>query len=641
MNVPADPVSPTGSNTDDAIRTAFELGWNLAELNARIRASLGRQPTSSRRVLALWRVILFKIGGLHARAFPSSTTGGTLYELPAKTPPYLFPAVPPDYVTINTAACPVGLDPQLQGFALYDTARRAINCLCLLYLNAAEWLAEEDIEARQKSIREQIEVPGENTDSKGVLGTFACRVLDAWNDYVREHYFAGGAIPNSDIESIAFEAGRTMASISWEITAASVGIESIVDAHATEVATKPDVAPVDSEQSAAEVATEAVTKSTAAESTEAVAMSAAVDPTEAVRKLEEAWTSAFRPEVIIRLQHYISELSSALGSAEQITPRLEALESVKKSIDYWQRTVTLQATLFASGTLSTQGKEGAQSDSQTAEAASAQARDRIKTWKKMRLALTRQANIWESLMIGQQDLTAFDVESVATRLVQSVWSSIQTDLRGQFSQAVSEMTTSADAELKLFYRKSRVYLIPLFIFVVLVAGATALLVIFSQPDPNSKLSGLASVLSATGVGSAVVGAIGWIKSFYAEKQAVAPSGTRSQNSPSSIVGHPAFFSRVQGAADDVLDEIQDALKRGMQQLETQMKNLSHGVAVTYPLIECLVTIQSLKSDVEFLEKVVWTGTDRVADMKTVIAAALGPMWIFLGTSQSKVQQPGH
>ncbi|MEX3935902.1 hypothetical protein AB4Y32_29620 [Paraburkholderia phymatum] len=569
MNVPADALPPKVDNTNEAIQTAFELGWNLAELNARIRASLKSTPTSSSRILALWRVILFKIGALHAKAFPGSTTEGTLYALPANTPPFLFPA-DPDYVTINTAACPSNLEPQLGGFALYDTSRRTINCLCLLYLNPAEWLAEADIEARQQSIRDQVkrQVPGETTP-ECVLGTLACKVLDAWNNYVREHYFAGGLIPDNDIESIAFEAGRTMASFSWEITVASVGIES----------TDGKAAPED------------------------------------VTNLENAWSAAFRPEVIIRLQHYISELSSALGSAQDTEPRLQAFDSVKKSIDYWQRTVTQQATLFASGT--------------------AQASARIETWKTMRLALTRQANIWESLMIGQQGLGAFDVESVATRLVQSVWSNIQADLRVQFSQAVSQMTTAADKELKTFYLKSLPYLIPLVIFVLLIAGATAYLVFSAQSSPDAKLTGIASVLSATGVGSAVVGAIGWIKSFYAQRQAVAPDGPRSQESSSSTGGPPALFSRVQHAADDVLGEIQDALKRGLQQLEMQMASLSHSVAVTYPLIECLVTIESLNSDVEFLEKVVWTGTDRIADMKAVINAALGPMWVFLGAGQDK------
>jgi hypothetical protein len=592
MNVPADAVLPNADRTNEAIQTAFELGWNLAELNARIRASLISKPTSSSRVLALWRVILFKIGALHAKAFPASTTDGTLYALPANTPPFLFPANPPDYVTINTAACPGNLEPQLGGFALYDTSRRTVNCLCQLYLTPAEWLAEADIEARQASIRDQVrrQVPG-NADPECVLGTLACKVLDAWNNYVREHYFAGGLIPDNDIESIAFEAGRTMASFSWEITVASVGIES--------------------------------TDSKAA-------------PEDDVTKLEQAWTAAFRPEVIIRLQHYISELSSALGSVQDTEPRLQAFDSVKKSIDYWQRTVAQQATLFASRTPPSGGETGKQTAPQKLEAL-APAPNPIETWKKMRLALTRQANIWESLMIGQQGLGAFDVESVATRLVQSVWSNIQADLRDQFSQAVSEMTTAADKELKTFYLKSLPYLIPLVIFVVLIAGATAYLVFSAQSNPNAKLTGIASVLSATGVGSAVVGAIGWIKSFYAQKQVVASDGPRSQESPSSTGGTPALFSRVQHAADDVLNEIQDALKRGLQQLETQMASLSHGVAVTYPLIECLVTIESLKSDVEFLERVVWTGTDRIADMKSVISAALGPMWVLLGTGQVKGQ----
>ncbi|WP_321924791.1 hypothetical protein [Paraburkholderia guartelaensis] len=649
MNAPEN-VEPT-CTTCDAIQTAFELGWNLVELNARIRATLACGPDSSRRILGLWRVILFKIGTLHVKAFPDSTTKGTLFELPDKTPLFLFPSDAPDYVTINTAACPTDLDTNLQNFALYDTSRRAINCLCLLYLNPSEWLAGADVAAKQAALRSSLSQPAlAGTSPEYAVGTFACKVLDAWNDYVREHYFAGGLIPNDDIELIAFEAGRTMASISWGVTVASVGIE---------IACNPEDAakPASSEDSAKVVEATTTVIATTEESAEAQSASTGLiatvvsasagfvataqagsmptpDLQVAATKLEAAWSAAVRPESVIRLQYYISELSSALVAARAPANRLEALAAVKLSIDYWQRAVNEQKALFNSPPQANQGEAGGQADPQKAGDAQAQV-DRIATWKKMRLALTRQANIWESLMIGQQGLGAFDVESVATRLVQSVWSDIQGDLGRQFSEVVNQTRAAADKKLELFYRKSLFYLIPLAAFLVLIAGVTALLVFSAQSSPDSKMAGIASFLSATGVGSAVVGAIGWIKSFYAQKQVIAPAEARGPASQAPVGGMSALFSHVEHTADDVFVEIQDAFKRGFQQLETQMASLSHGVAVSYPLVECLVMTQTLKTDVEFLKQVVWTGTDRIADMKAVISAALGPMWIFLGAGEEK------
>jgi hypothetical protein len=642
MNTPANVVP--ADTTSEAIQTAFELGWNITELNARIRAALACRTDSSRRILGLWRVILFKIGTLHAKAFPGSTTKGTLYELPGKTPPFLFPSDPLDYVSINTAAYPVDLDTQLQDFALYDTSRRAINCLCLLYLNPAEWLAGADIAVKQRELLSNLpQQVSEETSPENVVGIFACKVLDAWNDYVREHYFVGGLIPNDDIELLAFEAGRTMASISWEITVAAVRIESAAAACRAEDTAKP----ASVEDNAKVVRTTTAVIATAEDNAKVVTAATEVITTterdtefssvaaEDIAKLEAAWSSAVRPETIIRLQHYISELSAALVAAQEPRTRLDALAAVKLSIDYWQRAVTQQKALFTLPTGANPGAAGEQVIPREGNELQVQPANRIDTWTKMRLALTRQANIWESLMIGQQDLSAFDVESVATRLVQSVWSDIQDDLGHQFSEVVTETRAAADRQLELFYRKSLFYLIPLAIFILLIAGATASLVFFSQSSPESKMTGIASFLSATGVGSAVVGAIGWIKSFYAQKQMAAPTETRSQVSQPPAAGMSALFSRVERTADEAVGEIEDAFKRGFQQLEVQMASLSHGVAVSYPLVECLVTTQTLKSDVEFLEHVVWSGTDRIADLKSVISAALGPMWVFLGAGQSK------
>src|SRR5205823_12002949 len=133
------------------------------------------------------------------------------------------------------------------------------------------------------------------------------------------------------------------------------------------------------------------------------------DPSSAAPVAEEcliAWQRVFRDQDLIRLQHQISALSTALddayydrhpglkrpGSEDGLVhtnPDLpsEAIRAVKHSIDYWQRTVEWIADHHAAAIKA--GKEGRQAWPGQGD---------MLWWKDMRLALTEQANIWQTLM---------------------------------------------------------------------------------------------------------------------------------------------------------------------------------------------------------------------------------------------------
>src|SRR5205085_12270636 len=66
-----------------------------------------------------------------------------------------------------------------------------------------------------------------------LLSDFAIRLLDAWDGFLRESYYVDDAgtdpnTPNYEVELIAYEAGRSLAGLSWGISVTLSPLENFV-----------------------------------------------------------------------------------------------------------------------------------------------------------------------------------------------------------------------------------------------------------------------------------------------------------------------------------------------------------------------------------------------------------------------------
>jgi len=250
QSTPSDTLSPASAppdvppaqdtGVDGVLHGAFMLGWKIVELKGRIQIALIELEDSGLHLASVWRACFNRIAALQDKAFPRGTTAQTLYEPPSKENlPYLYPPEP-DYANVGISGATI-----LDNFQLYEVTRRAINCLTLLYVKEDESLIPDAVKRNQNHLVAEIlkatqnpgggggmqptgepSSPQDNLQkAKETLAERTVKFLDAWDGYLRENYYTGGLIPNNDLELIAYEAGRSMASLSWGISAALVPLE--------------------------------------------------------------------------------------------------------------------------------------------------------------------------------------------------------------------------------------------------------------------------------------------------------------------------------------------------------------------------------------------------------------------------------
>src|SRR5262245_45456404 len=223
------------------LHDAFRLGATLVELKSRI-AIAAQQPADilgpTIRLSSVWRSGFGQLAALLKTAFPKATTTGGVYEPPGKDQlPYLYPD-DPDYANVGIKAEDDAGSMILENFKLFDVTRRAINCLTVLYINKDESLIPDRVDkAQQRLIAKVLSAPAEQGEdaalpplaadappadrlqrAKQTLTARTLKFLDAWEGYIRENYYAGGARPNDELELIAYEAGFEMASMSWDVS---------------------------------------------------------------------------------------------------------------------------------------------------------------------------------------------------------------------------------------------------------------------------------------------------------------------------------------------------------------------------------------------------------------------------------------
>jgi hypothetical protein len=650
---------------------------------------------------SLWRATFNRIAESHKSCFPKgSTTEGTLYNLPDPHPPvpsqqgnnpapdptqqvidpsqtyppylYLYPTNDQDYAGVG-----IKQDDRLSGFRIYDVARRAINCLTLLYTNSAYILtpikvvdfqnqlienvrnnfSKLDQNNTEQSERLKADLDANSLDQRKVgaikiLSTNAIRLLETWDTYARETlYVSGGADQQTDeIQLVAYEAGRAMASLSWGISTKIVPIENALNHQMN---------------SASTTSQEADTGQETGDSTQPQPQPVN-DGKELEQHLALAWLNMFDDRSIASIQQQISALSTALDNAYYRThPGLphpnpndpeertnlalpsQSIQAVTFSLEYWKRSIQRicneqPPTKSENSTPETAKlpeanqknpipeqatKPGANQKNPTSSgvqkilAVPGMNKD---TSKALRLALVQQAEIWQPLLLHQQSLLDFTTQYVTQHILN--------DFMNECEQATSQ-------EIQNEIKKFRV---PLIIGggVILLLLVTIILLFITFPSSSQTL--------ASGFALVIGGIVGFFGTVAARLSSI------FSPSPSSAVttqGSAGPLTAIPGLAGAALVE---AFQSGYNQILVEFDYLNHNISITYPLVEFFilqsvltakqinenisevetVVVETIKDAYDFLTQIAWTNQDRADEIARVARAAFGPIGAFVGAQLS-------
>lgn len=644
VNVEPTPVQK--SFTEDAVSNeemvsnALELGSMLVELKGRIQVALLEKSHFPMRLVSIWRALFNRVACLQHKAFPDCTTAETLYQPPGKDVlPYLYPDSP-DYANIGI---PAGMDNSggtlFENFKLYDVTRRAINCLSLLYVDPASSLIPDVTEQYQQrliadildaakqpgagggslanledssQLREEAELNfslfhPEADDRKKAMVLLTERVvkfLNAWDGYLRENYYVYGHLPNDETELIAYEAGRSLGILSWGLTLNTLS--------------------VDQRNSSDEAAIQ-----------------------EAYR---QAWKETFRDTFVNRLQQQISALSAFLDGC--FTKRNEALpgskdkaannidpqrprhiiDAIKNSLEYWRLTIQL-ITGEKNREIQVRNEDG-------------------KYWKKLRLALIEQTDIWQLLLTGKQDLRSYNVERVTQKIMQDITTEMQArlqkDFKGSLHQAqaavkeiTAEVSEAAKDGINTMYQSVKSILLPAGIVI-----GVMLLVVLAATFFNLGRGGTAVGAGSAGIIGLVTTALGFFnlrkekstqENLIQKKQddaqlktAAPPAGKTPEAEGASDNG---FLSQLKGAAQQAGEFVIEAFHRAMDQIKVELTHVKYSASVSYPLIEVFAMTYDVKSDEKFITEVIFNQRNRNEEIGRVVSAAFGPLSVFIGLTE--------
>jgi hypothetical protein len=426
--------------------------------------------------------------------------------------------------------------------------------------------------------------------------------LEAWDGYLRENYYTGGRFLNDDAELLGYEAGHALSMLSWGVSLSTIKFERNKDGQMTDH-----------------------------------------------KVVMQSWQDVFRDQAIILLQHQISALSSELdeayyGKPENIkrkeldsklkipNPELpsQAILAVKNSIDYWHRTIHWISdrpddSSFHKG---------------------------ITDWPQtMRLALIQQANNWQTLITGQQSLSAFSMESITYQLMHDVTETVQERLQENFKESIQEageaikeigreVKEAGDAAITGLTEMVKTYryiLIPAAILIlVVIAGC----VVYGFVEKNWAATGGAGI---SGFITLILGKLG-LNTFskvkddqkveIEKKQAKIPEHIEAVNQPENLV------SKIKGIGQNASQMILDAIKDGYEQMQVELAGLGRSAAVSFPLLEFFTTTFDIKSDADLITDIIWSGNERKAQLDRITTAAFGTLAVFINPGKKRTVVKG-
>jgi hypothetical protein len=205
--------------------------------------------------------------------------------------------------------------------------------------------------------------------------------------------------------------------------------------------------------------------------------------------------------------------------------------------------------------------------------------------------LIQQVAVWQALILYQQGLKSFSMETVTQRILNDFMQDVELAVRNEFTQNRVLRRISLLTAVVIF----------LLILLLILAGIT-----------QSKIS-LSALIQSPFVLITAIGAL------------VTPLIT-------SIMNRLRGFGTILGVAGTSIEE---SLQRGYERILIEFDDLNHYVAITFPLIEFFVWEQleidgnPVKDGYDFLVNVFWTGSDLEDELKRVARAAFGPISSFI------------
>ncbi len=588
-----------------------------------------------------------RIVTLHLQRFPYSDTTDTIYDVNPPFPPdapdentdfpypYLYPGKF-DYANVGVSCLwKPGTSENdritsfVRQFRLYEVTRRAVNCLTLLLSSPDEALDPVMIECFQKKLVpgvmgvsplttafageqldddqsvlvepacEDLPLPSDSQIKEAikVLSSLTIRLLDAWDSFLRESFYVDIDSTNNEIELIAYEAGRSLAALTWGISVALVPLENSIQ--------------LTSDQQGNADIQATLTK-----------------------KVRDTWVNVFNERDVNSLQLQISALSKALDRVPTSTPTSavtnvqtsangilfspgQAVQAVNASLEYWQRAVT-QMCLPASDSktvkplLTPLSVSAHPTSPQTDVAEPLLPLHWGSSAKALRLALVKQSEVWRTLLLGQRDLRSFTTDKVTQTIL---------------NDFMQELEHASSVEFQRIRKRG----FNSFWIVMAVAVLVLLLVLAGLFIPQIRALN----------GEQITNPLTLIVLLWG--------------------GAAAFVSSVMGRLGDALSRfgpagtaVAQSFEQGFDRVQLEFDYLNHNIAVTYPLIEYFALADftvlvenpsgeavetAIKDGYSFLAYVCWTDDDRKNEIKQVARAAFGPIGAFVGAELKAEQDP--
>lgn len=635
------------------VHNAFLLGWSVAELIGRIQVPVAKARTPSDApteldntetflpfvteasdafwMISMWRVNFERISQLTNVLFPNSSTLNTRWDPGDRQPAYLYPAKPQDdpefvdYADIGSIQSPAG-GQILPQFRLHEATRRALNTLSLLKLSAKTSLLPEVLTQQQQQLVQAVlgvQAPAGGSNSGEPVGpsgedlqksaeVITARLLlflHAWEGYLRESAYAAGAEARNEAVLMAFEAGRSMAALSWGIS--------------VDTALGKPRAPM--------------------------------------------WDEAFSDTNVSRLQHQIAVMTQAFrgaqdtasedrgggtateGANEGNTPGADGLLVVARSLDYWQRAT---AWLKANNAIDTQWDKILVALIEQAG-----------VWQSLCLAqvsVTSYTSPGVIQRILQDVVESFETLATQRGIIEAGQEAANAAvvLAQQALERVEKLEDATAAALKsarhqmvsVVFSMWPIILVGIVAIIAVAAG----IVLLGQTSSSQAAGGsLAATLLA------IVGGLGLWGTHNQTQRLVRsldtpPSAPPSLPAPDESADSPgtppaaqtlaaqapprnladrlgALFGR---AADTVMDDFE----KGFRQIQFDLRYLSRTVAVSYPLIEYFVqddTIEHVHDPFDFIESIIWNKVEQKQEVLRVAYAAFGAIGSFAMTEAFK------
>jgi hypothetical protein len=596
-----------------------------------------------------WRTILTRLASLHAQSFPNSVIRNSPYD-PCPDPradsktnfPYLY--LDTSYHYDSTAN-------MLKDFTLYDLTQRALDCLILLCTKPEGNLSSGYIRRKQQRIVGCIRtvkptsdgflplatqnnasdvttattIPEDDLNKEAVkqvpasspgategpsqddlqstikfLSFLLAYFLDLWDGYLSENFHVEGRLKNNDLELNAYQAGRSLASLSWDIALKTVPLENKF-----------------SDKGAISV------------------------DSPLIKSLTETWEDAFKLRSINTITRQISCLGPALDDAyylvnsiqrpviseqlqndlppQSITLPSRSIQAITYSLMYWQRAIQKICDDTKKYLESLQEQTTGQSAVEPGKLILTKSNVRH-----LRIALINQSEIWLSLMLYEQTLASFTGESATKSILNTFMQDFESALKNQLLDIESNQVKR--------YRTPLLISALILVLVVLVGGFI-FLVLQASHDPTLTAVITLIMGSVLSILSAGVSRLGSIFSPASHEQS--PDRNSTSNSINSMIG---FLNTIVNSTEGANSK---AFQNGLQQIHNMYANFNHYVAITYPLTLFYQTkLEHLDTKIKsgesyFLEHVVWTSAEQKEELKQIASAAFGPLGAIIHTQISE------